>query len=569
MKRVILLISTACFLVSSHFAFAQPSDEKNFLSMYFSDAELMVESATRSPEAVSHVAENMTVVTAADIERMNAHTLADVLNTVPGVQVWTGFNPGQQATVNILGAAEPHVTVIMDGVVRNYLWSQFAEVGMIPVQNIEKVEIIKGPASSAWGSALGGVVNIITKSGRIADQGGVLSGSYGTKNFNDLRAEVRGKQDRTGYYLSAGRLQSNQLVFDTSASEQNVYAKLSYDLTNRTDVQLAFDYERTWRDDYLDLAGDSVGSDLSQHLHSTITINSAVTNNLDLNISAWMYEQYQDNRAVTISTGDIFTYKEQNQGNGVRAKLTWKGAQQTIVAGVDADAKTDTIPFIAGGRQSIRQEAVYLNDTISLDRLTVIPGIRLDHVSANGDITSPSLGLTYGLGNNTLLRAFVAHGFSVPSPADTSGAAFWLPNPDLKVETVWSYQAGIESAMKHLWMKLTLFRSDVKDKIDWVLLGSGDLQVQNVEKERYDILLIEAKTAPVYNTSLSASAEFITAKDLETGEHLPQIPVQVYDIGFKYDDRQSFNALLHGRHITGTSWIGASRNTTPCFWTLP
>ena len=178
------------FVLSIAPAFAQTDEEKNFLLLYFKEEELVVMSPSRSPKPISQVAENMTVVTAAEIELMNAHTLAEVLNTITGVEVWMLGGPGQVAQASILGSAPSHVTVLMDGVVLNAINTNIAFVGQFPVQNIEKVEIIKGPASSAWGSALGGVVNIITKSGRSMDQGSVLSGSYGTK-------ELRGHPGRS------------------------------------------------------------------------------------------------------------------------------------------------------------------------------------------------------------------------------------------------------------------------------------------------------------------------------------------------------------------------------------
>ncbi|HTZ18664.1 MAG TPA: TonB-dependent receptor plug domain-containing protein, partial [Dissulfurispiraceae bacterium] len=140
------------------FAFAEQSEEeKNFLLMYFKEEELQVVSSTRSIKSISRVAENMTVITAQDIERMNAHTLADVLNTVNGVQVqFSSTTPGSHASASIQGSDERHVTIFIDGVVQNNLSSNRADMGLIPVQNIEKIEIVKGPASSVWGSALGG-----------------------------------------------------------------------------------------------------------------------------------------------------------------------------------------------------------------------------------------------------------------------------------------------------------------------------------------------------------------------------------------------------------------------------
>ena len=73
--------------------------------------------------------------------------------------------------------------------------------------------------------------------------------------------------------------------------------------------------------------------------------------------------------------------------------------------------------------------------------------------------------------------------------------------------------------------------------------------MQNIGRERRQGVEFEARTAPVLNTSLSAGAEFITAKDLDSKQHLYDIPVQVYDVGLRYDDKNSFKVLLQGRHI--------------------
>ena len=97
----------------------------------------------------------------------------------------------------------------MDGIPLNNLSDNVTDIGSLPVQNIERIEIVKGPASSAWGSALGGVVNIITKTGSGNGPGGVVSASYGERNTGDFRVETSGKHERFGYYFNAGRLQND------------------------------------------------------------------------------------------------------------------------------------------------------------------------------------------------------------------------------------------------------------------------------------------------------------------------------------------------------------------------
>jgi vitamin B12 transporter len=189
-----ILSVVGTLLAFSSIAYSQPDEDKNFLLMYFKEEELVVESPTRGPKSITQVAENITVVTADDIKIMNAHTLAEVLNTVTGVQVLLTGAPGSSAAAYIQGSEQRHVSVFMDGIPLNNLSDNVTDVGSIPVQNIEKIEIIKGPASSAWGSALGGVINIITKSGNEEGSHGVASASGGERNTSDLRIETSGKQ---------------------------------------------------------------------------------------------------------------------------------------------------------------------------------------------------------------------------------------------------------------------------------------------------------------------------------------------------------------------------------------
>ncbi|MBA4395604.1 MAG: TonB-dependent receptor, partial [Desulfobacca sp.] len=135
------------------------------LRLFYKEKDLVV-SATRHPKPISQVAENITVVTAKEIEEMNAHTVAEVLNRIPGLFVVFSQGIGSFGSTSLLqiqGSEERHVLVQVDGITWNFLNSGAAETNSIPVGIIERIEVIKGPASSAWGSALGGVVNIITK----------------------------------------------------------------------------------------------------------------------------------------------------------------------------------------------------------------------------------------------------------------------------------------------------------------------------------------------------------------------------------------------------------------------
>jgi vitamin B12 transporter len=163
-KHTVSIILAAVALCCTFFggiALAE-EEEEDALALYSGWQEEST-SASRSPKPLSQSPENITIVTARDIEIINAHTLADVLATIPGIQTHVLGGPGSSTYTYIQGASFPHTLVMLDGAPLNKI-SNFSDVGSVPARIIERIEIVKGSASSAWGPALGGVINVITKS---------------------------------------------------------------------------------------------------------------------------------------------------------------------------------------------------------------------------------------------------------------------------------------------------------------------------------------------------------------------------------------------------------------------
>jgi vitamin B12 transporter len=262
---------------------------------------------------------------------------------------------------------------------------------------------------------------------------------------------------------------------------------------------------------------------------------------------------------ISGSIQEVDDYKD--KGYGSSAKLVWKNTSQTVVFGADYDDKTFKSDFITGGEQKTQKWAVYANDTVLLNKLAITPGIRYDDTDPSESSTSPSLGMAYSFSNSTILRLYAAKGFNIPPLGYTyADNIVYTPNPDLKTEKVLSYQAGAETAaMKYFWMKLSVFWNEIRDAIssETSLVDPTKFTFVNAGRQRRRGIDFEVKTHPVYNTSLSAGAEYVDAKDLDTGERVDFVPTHIYDVGLRYDDGQSFKALLQGRYI---NW-----NTPPNF----
>lgn len=568
---VVLLLFSVVALFFPRNSEAVSKNEYKTLSLFFGKNQLVV-SPSRHAKPISETAEDITVITAKDIEMMNAHTLADVLYSIPGVEVDMRGGPGSAATAQIQGSDFRHVLVMIDGVTLNNLSDDAVDISAIPVQDIERVEIIKGPASSSWGSSLGGVINIITKkTGKQGSIAGTFSASHGERNTGDYRMETSGGYGRVGYYLSMGNLVSDGFAANTDFYENNLYAKLRWDVTDRARILLTFGYNRGTRGQGEDSDADVSSNNAFEYLFSTLSLKYSLTDETDLDFSLRTSRQNTEFLLNRLSTGqELQENKGRERTNGGSLKLSWEKDIHMLVFGADFDDGNLDSNTIAGGEQDLEKWAVFGNDTITLGRFAITPGLRYDHTSTNGDFLSPSLGVTYRLPDETVLRGCIARGFNIPSLSATYGTGFFsLPNPALGVEKVWSVQLGVESALnRYLRLKADLFRHDIDDALSTEQLPDGSFIAVNEGKQRRQGLELEIRTASFYNTSLSAGFVFVDATDRKTGRVLKEIPRYTYDIGLTYNNAKSFSALLRGHYIWWNADSGDQGEYNGFVWDL-
>lgn len=146
-----------------------PLDEDQALmELYFGD-EPSVEVATHVATPVSRIAENVTVINRAEIEAMHAHSVKEILRSVAGVRMdFDGYDLAGSGNISIHNSDVEHVLVLLDGVRWSFIDSDWNDTVAIPVGIIDRIEVIKGAASSSWGSSMGGVINIITRKAGIS-----------------------------------------------------------------------------------------------------------------------------------------------------------------------------------------------------------------------------------------------------------------------------------------------------------------------------------------------------------------------------------------------------------------
>lgn len=550
---------------------AQSEEEMQLLRMFYKDKDLVV-SSTRNEKNISQVAENITVITSQEIENMNAHSVADALNRVPGVSVGSNQDFVTGSLITIQGSEYRHVLVMVDDIPWNSIAGANAETSSIPIGAVERIEIIKGPASSAWGSSLGGVINIITKkAGTEEKPSGSVRASYGKAKSQDYRGEISGKAGTVGYYLYAGHKASNGLVSTRYFDGQQFLSKIGMPILQKGELGLEAGYSSS-KIGFGDFTSNDINSSAAlRTFHAIASLKLSLAGGLDLKVSLFDLKNNAPsyNRSLglgffgpagTLFEDDIFVERR----TGARTQFVYTSKAQTAVLGVDYDngEVTQTVfagPFlqIAVGKPaksvftpSMDEWAVYANDSVSIGNWSITPGIRYDDNSETGTFISPSLGTTYRVGDKTIIRGSVSRGFTAPQlSAISGGGLFTDPNPDLRPEKIWSYQVGFETSwIPNLWTKVSLFHHKLDGTQQPINAGPPTFNniIINDNKATRKGFEVEAATVPLYNISLSSGYSYVRINPpTENGSSR----MYTFDGGISYDDGESTHAQLKGRYI--------------------
>jgi iron complex outermembrane receptor protein len=192
--------------------------------------------ATRSEQSLDRLARNVTVITRQDIDESQARNLVDLLNGVPGLSVINYTGTAAAATVDLRGFGEgaaTRVLIMVDGRRVNSIDLSGADLTVIPVDNIERIEVLHGPAGVLYGdNAVGGVINIITRKGA-GKPAFKVGGYYGTYQSWGLNANAGGGVDKFSYFVSAGHDATDGYRDNSDSATSNFTFSTRYDASEK------------------------------------------------------------------------------------------------------------------------------------------------------------------------------------------------------------------------------------------------------------------------------------------------------------------------------------------------
>jgi vitamin B12 transporter len=556
-----------------------------------------VVTANRVPTKISETGSNVTVITHEQIENRHYNNLIDALRDVNGVVVMQQGFPGGEQYVRLDG--DERVLVMIDG--RRLNLSKLpGSMGkgatcdlssIAALDNVERIEIVKGPSSALYGSdAVGGVINIITRKGN-ANRSLVESSlnSWGGKQYKFVN---EGSKGDLSWVMTAGKTDEKHYSYKNFKTGQvetmNNSADKQNNVTFRLDKEIDPTRSLTFNFEHLDdhkgqpylpngwVITNSWGS-TTQYQKSyldNLSNNWAVTYNFNKNENnegyLRLYQNFNQYNSWNWSNAAWSNYKYENKETGGQWQSTWKlAADNTLVGGVDWRQTKITYPGVYTDK-NITNTAVFLEDRIKLDnRWTFSPSIREDHHSMFGGKMTRHAMVNDQLDESTNVYASWGEVFNAPDadrlfwPYDSS--MYYTGNPNLKPETGHTTTIGINKKIGQDGMlKVSAYKSELTDAIGTITLPNWMSMPMNVGRQHKEGIDIDysAKLSPTWSYSAGYTYTKVENKDATAQAYSTELRT-VDPNGYKFSlnyKQNPWDVELMGRGATArsTQWFTSS-----------
>jgi vitamin B12 transporter len=461
----------------------------------------VVVTASRNSQSTKTVTGDITVIDREEINRLQGGSLADLLRLQPGVQSYSNGGMGNSSNITLRGTNDNQLIVLVDGVRINSGTTGTTAFENIPLALIDRIEILRSPASSLYGSdAIGGVIQIFTKRGsgnKTHIYGTVGAGSYDTYTGN-AGIDTAYKALKLGAQISS---------YDTRGISAKKHPPLNVDkdrdgyqnFSGSAYANLEFAPGHSLGLNYLESDGRSeydngyIGNHQNRYQQGYgVTLKNALTERWK---STLQYNNGRDQSyTVSAATGATANSNIETEQHQISWQHDYQLSNGTIMFAYDRleqDVLTKTI-----GRQTLDRgrsnDAFVLGYTGNFDNHSAQLSLREDHNSQFGNYTTGGLG--YGYAFTPAWRVTAQYGSSFRAPTFNQLYAVNYGNPDLAAEKADNLEASLRYQGEALQAKVTMFDNHIRNFIQTLTSGcpvgfpncavnAGKIEIQGVTFE--------------------------------------------------------------------------------------
>lgn len=540
------------------------------------DLDPVVVSATRMATPVTELGNSISVISGAELERSRQPFLEDTLRRVPGIFVRRNGGPGSTTNVSIRGTQTGQSLVLVNGIkVGDPTSSTPFNFSMLSADNIERIEIIRGPQSTIYGAdAIGGVINIITRQpedGTMNVETDAFAGSYGTWKAS---AQLNGRE---GHWQYDGLLS----IFHTDGFSARTPRDAEADaFTNRTfrgnirydgfrNLALSsFVHYDVNRNEY-DSSGpdDSESYQDNQHWIAGLngqfrTEDETVESRLSLNFS-------ETNRSYYAASDSYF--------RGQSGSIQWENVltiseSTSMVSGIEYEDNRGVASDGIDASIDNRSAFMLLRNNPVESLFVDLSGRVDDHSMFSAEHTWRATG-TYRLNNiNTRLKSSYGTSFRAPTLYDLYHPLYG--NPNLNPEKGKGFDFGIEQPLwnGHILTELTYFHNAIRNQIDFdyrgwdPVTGIVDGDYRNLSSARTQGYEFQISAFPIQGLQISANYTWTDTLDRDSGTALARQPREVISLSADYSLLENRLSLHANMQYVGERFNSANeRNLMPSY----
>ena len=427
---------------------------------------------TRKPLESKDLPTNTSVLTSEEIQKLNIQNVGDAVQIMAGVTETKSGGLGLTRLPAMRGFFNKQIRVVIDDQPLPPDLTGNIDLSQFPVENVDRIEIVRGANSVAYGAnAEGGVIHIITKRAHAYEPGIDLSSQYGSYNTQTHRLGLSGKAGRTEGFFSVSRnlsggFQQNSDFHNLSFSGQSAY---DFGGAGKTSFQFFLANSEVGVPSGTPVSIDQFDGTKEKQANDPTARQKDHTQTLRLEHSVPIAKEIalklrleaDDTRRFFTSPQTAFTDE-----NKVASRTGTILAELPLGFSGGFEYQRQYLNSISFGAHDTANWSTFLQEQMELgERLTAIVGYRHDQSVPFGASDNPRFTFVYRAFPFLKFSSNVGRAFQAPTFADLF-SPFAPPDPNLKPETSWHYDVGAEATPSdNLSIKTTMFRADTDDRI--------------------------------------------------------------------------------------------------------
>lgn len=481
----------------------------------------VVITASRTPQPRESVIADVTVVDEEEIQRAGQSTLVELLAQQPGIEITSSGGAGTISSIFMRGTNSGHVVVLIDGMRIDSATLGSTAFENLPLGQIDKIEILRGPATSLYGQdAIGGVIQIFTKRGDGAVKFNANLG-YGTYNTKRADAGVRGSINDTRFAFNVSSLDTRSFsAIDTknpdyNDKDPNRNLAFSGNISHQIEPGHELGFQFLHSDGVVHFDNSFNGSNFDSHANSKQYSYAIFSNNQFTDF--WLSKVRIGEGADESRTFDEFSVTGDDFFKTRQFQINWQndfklpvGVLTLLYDGLEQRINSSAVNYDVKKRTNDGLVASYL---LNKDAHSFQASIRRDNNSQFGGKTTGNIG--YGFSFTPEWRATASYGTAFKAPSFNDLYFPFFGNPNLKPEKSRNIEASLRYQTGNSSASATLYQNKIRDLIGF----DNAFNITNINEAKIEGISISASQR-LGNFDLGANIDFQSPEDNQTGNLL-------------------------------------------------